>query len=170
MLLMTTTIALFATKNNIESSETAKGFLYSLEDSTIGITISSTQWGYPIVLSLHAIGMAIMVGVSLMLCARFIGFTSTIPLSSFAPYCSIGLIGFVINFLSGTFFSISVLPDEVKYILLYNPYYYLITFFRNSFFMQVKVDYFLNLIIFIFLFLSFCITSYVFYRGYRVIK
>ncbi|MCZ8528803.1 DUF6152 family protein [Alteromonas sp. PRIM-21] len=91
-----------ATKNNIESDDVAKGFLYSLEDSTIGTTISSTQWGYPIVLSLHAIGMAIMVGVSLMLCARVIGFASTIPLSSFAPYWSIGLIGLVINFLSGT--------------------------------------------------------------------
>ncbi len=75
-----------------------------------------------------------------------------------------------INFLSGTFFSISALPDEFKYILLYNPYYYLITYFRNSFYIHNKVDYYVNTIIFIFVFSSFLLTAYVFYRGYKVIK
>ena len=37
-----------------------------------------------------------------------------------------------INFLSGTFFSINYLPDNLKAILLYNPYYYVVSFFRNS--------------------------------------
>ena len=75
-----------------------------------------------------------------------------------------------INFLSGTFFSINVLPDDVKYILLYNPYYYLISYFRNSFYLKVEIDYYINSIILIFVFLTFLITSYVFYRGYKVIK
>ena len=75
-----------------------------------------------------------------------------------------------INFLSGTFFSINALPDDVKYILLYNPYYYLITYFRNSFYVKDKVDYYLNSLIFMFVFFTFLITSYVFYRGYKVIK
>ena len=75
-----------------------------------------------------------------------------------------------INFLSGTFFSISALPDEFKYILLYNPYYYLITYFRNSFYIDAKVNYYINTLIFIFVFSSFLITAYVFYRGYKVIK
>ena len=75
-----------------------------------------------------------------------------------------------INFLSGTFFSISALPDEFKYILLYNPYYYLITYFRNSFYIDAKVNYYVNTLIFIFVFSSFLITAYVFYRGYKVIK
>ena len=75
-----------------------------------------------------------------------------------------------INFLSGTFFSISALPDELKYILLYNPYYYLITYFRNSFYIDAKVNYYVNTLIFIFVFSSFLITAYVFYRGYKVIK
>ena len=75
-----------------------------------------------------------------------------------------------INFLSGTFFSISALPDEIKYILLYNPYYYLITYFRNSFYIDAKINYYVNTIIFIFVFSSFFLTAYVFYRGYKVIK
>ena len=75
-----------------------------------------------------------------------------------------------INFLSGTFFSISALPDEFKYILLYNPYYYLISYFRNSFYIDAEVDYYVNTIIFIFVFSSFLLTAYVFYRGFKVIK
>ena len=31
-----------------------------------------------------------------------------------------------INFLSGTFFSINSLPEGFKFILLYNPFYYII--------------------------------------------
>ena len=75
-----------------------------------------------------------------------------------------------INFLSGTFFSINALPDEAKYILLYNPYYYLITYFRNSFYIKSEVDYFVNTIIFIFVLITFLLTAYIFYRGYRVVK
>ena len=75
-----------------------------------------------------------------------------------------------INFLSGTFFSINALPEDIKYILLYNPYYYLITYFRDSFYVKDEVNYYLNLIIFIFVFSSLLITAYVFYKGYKVIK
>ena len=75
-----------------------------------------------------------------------------------------------INFLSGTFFSINALPENIKYILLYNPYYYLITYFRDSFYVKGEVNYYLNLIIFIFVFSSLLITAYVFHKGYKVIK
>ena len=75
-----------------------------------------------------------------------------------------------INFLSGTFFSISALSEEFKYILLYNPYYYLITYFRNSFYIKSEVNFYINSIVFIFVFSFFLFTVYIFYRGYRVIK
>ena len=75
-----------------------------------------------------------------------------------------------INFLSGTFFSINALPENIKYILLYNPYYYLITYFRDSFYVKDEVNYYLNLIIFIFVFSFLLITAYVFHKGYKVIK
>ena len=75
-----------------------------------------------------------------------------------------------INFLSGTFFSITALPDEIRYILLYNPYYYIITYFRNSFYIKSEVNFYINSIVFIFVFSTFLFTAYIFYRGYRVIK
>jgi hypothetical protein len=75
--------------------------LYSLEDSSVGTLISSTEWGYAIVLSLHAIGMAILVGVSLMLSIRVLGFASFIPVTAMAPYWRVAQGGFVLNLFSG---------------------------------------------------------------------
>ncbi len=75
--------------------------LFWLEDSAVGLTVSSTQWGYPIILSLHAIGMATMVGVALMLTIRVLGFAPSIPATAMAPYWRVALAGFVLNLFSG---------------------------------------------------------------------
>lgn len=76
--------------------------LFRLEDSIVGLTVSSTQWGYPIVLSLHAIGMATLVGVALMLTIRVLGFAPSIPVTSMAPYWRVALGGFLLNLFSGS--------------------------------------------------------------------
>lgn len=76
--------------------------LFWLEDSTLGMTVSSSQWGYPIILSLHAIGMATMVGVALMLTIRVLGYAPVIPVTAMAPYWRVAICGFVMNLLSGT--------------------------------------------------------------------
>ena len=75
-----------------------------------------------------------------------------------------------INFMSGTFFSINTLPESLKIILLYNPYYYIITYFRDSFYLKSEIQYNNNILIFIFVAFTFFITGYIFYRGYNVIK
>ena len=76
--------------------------LFALEDSGAGMLVSSTQWGYAIVLSLHAVGMAIMVGISLMLIFRVLGFARSIPLGALPPYWTVALLGFAVNIASGT--------------------------------------------------------------------
>lgn len=76
--------------------------LFALEDSGAGMLVSSTQWGYAVVLSLHAVGMAIMVGISLMLIFRVLGFARAIPLGSLASYWVVALLGFAVNIASGT--------------------------------------------------------------------
>lgn len=75
-----------------------------------------------------------------------------------------------INFMSGTFFSINALPDSLRVILLYNPYYYIITYFRDSFYINSEIEYFNNFIVLIFISIIFFISGYIFYRGYNVIK
>ena len=75
-----------------------------------------------------------------------------------------------INFLSGTFFTINALPENLQVILLYNPYYYIISFFRDSFYLKTEINLYLNFIIILFISVIFFISGYVFYRGYNVIK
>ena len=75
-----------------------------------------------------------------------------------------------INFLSGTFFTINALPQNLQVILLYNPYYYIISFFRDSFYIKTEINLYLNFIIIIFVSFVFIISGYIFYRGYNVIK
>lgn len=84
-----------------DSNQGSMPALRWLEDSSVGKMISSTEWGYPIVLTLHAIGMATLVGVALMLTIRMLGFASFIPVTAMAPYWRVAQAGFILNLFSG---------------------------------------------------------------------
>ena len=75
-----------------------------------------------------------------------------------------------INFLSGTFFSINYLPDNLKAILLYNPYYYVVSFFRNSFNDEFSFNLVENIFIIFFILLTLIITSFIFFKGFKIVK
>ncbi len=75
-----------------------------------------------------------------------------------------------LNFLSGTFFSISHLSENFQFILFYNPYYYVVSFFRNCFNNEFNFELLQNLYIFIFVLFSFFITAYIYFKGYKVIQ
>lgn len=70
--------------------------LFWLEDSFIGKMVSGTLWGYPIVLSLHAIGMTTMVGGAMMLTVCVLGFGPKIPVTAMAPYWRVAVCGCVL--------------------------------------------------------------------------
>ena len=75
-----------------------------------------------------------------------------------------------LNFLSGTFFSITYMPENFKFILYYNPYYYVVTFFRSCFDDEFIFHVDQNVYILSFIFVSFIITAYVYFKGYSIIK
>ena len=77
------------------------GLLLSIENSGVGVWIRESMWGYPIVLSSHAIGMAIVVGVFTMVDIRVLGFAKAIPITAFNRLLTIGWLGFLLNFISG---------------------------------------------------------------------
>lgn len=79
-----------------------QAFLLTLEDTGLGQLISSSIWGYPIFLSLHALGMGVVVGISVMFALRVMGLAYAIPTSAIAPYWRLAIAGFVLNMLSGT--------------------------------------------------------------------
>ena len=75
-----------------------------------------------------------------------------------------------INFLSGTFFSINYLPENFKSIMVYNPYYYVVSFFRNSFNEQFSFNIFQNIFILLFILITLIVTSFTFIKGFKIIK
>jgi len=64
--------------------------------------VQESVWGYPIVLSGHAVGMAVLVGIVLMINFRVLGFASEIPAMSLRPMFRVALVGLSINVISGT--------------------------------------------------------------------
>lgn len=78
-----------------------------LESSAVARLVQETLWGYPIVLSAHAVGMAVLAGIVLMMNFRVLGLAPAVPLSSLRPIYRVALIGLVINVISGTMLFVS---------------------------------------------------------------
>jgi len=78
-----------------------KELLLAYENGPIGVFIRESLWGYPIVLSSHAVGMATVLGIALVLCMRVLGFAKGISVVAFDKLFVVGWIGFIINLISG---------------------------------------------------------------------
>jgi hypothetical protein len=76
-------------------------FFIWLEATGLAEWVRASPAGYPIMITCHAIGMSIMVGLSLMLDARLLGKFANIPYSSIQRFLGVAWIGFGINFISG---------------------------------------------------------------------
>ena len=79
------------------------GFLTWLEATGLAEWVRSSTAGYPSMIALHALGMAIMVGLSLLLDLRILGWFAGIPFEALRRFFSLAWIGFGINFISGSF-------------------------------------------------------------------
>ncbi len=78
------------------------GFLVWLEATGLAEWVRSSISGYPSMIALHAIGMAIMVGLSLLIDLRVLGWFAGIPLQAIQRFFGLAWIGFGINFISGS--------------------------------------------------------------------
>ena len=103
------------------------GFLAWLENSGVVAIINESLWAYPIVLSCHAIGMAVVVGIVLMIDLRILGYARGIPIPSLERLFSVAWAGFFLNLLSGTllfsidatrFFFLNVFRIKILLIIL----------------------------------------------------
>lgn len=74
----------------------------SLETTALAIWVGESLWGYPIVLALHAVGLAIVAGFFIMLDLHLLRVIRAVPLTAFLSMFTLTWIGFVINALSGT--------------------------------------------------------------------
>ena len=72
-----------------------------IEDSGIAEYIRVSAYGYPAMIALHSLGLAIMVGLSVVLSLRILGFFQPIPYVSLHRQLKIAWVGFIVNFISG---------------------------------------------------------------------
>lgn len=65
------------------------------------LRLSPSIWAYPFVLTMHTVGLAMLVGANWVLDLRLLGFAPRIPLSALTPTFPIMWAGFWINTVSG---------------------------------------------------------------------
>ena len=74
---------------------------------------SPSIWAYPMVLTLHTVGMAILVGASFVINLRVLQVSGLIPLHRLRPLYRLIWIGFTINLVSGLILFITQAADRV---------------------------------------------------------
>ena len=77
--------------------------LVSIENTGFGIWLreSPSIWAYPLVLTLHTVGLAVLVGGNAVLDLRLLGAAPHMPLEPLRRLFPIMWLGFWVNFLSG---------------------------------------------------------------------
>ena len=72
-----------------------------LEQTELSLWLRESDWGHPIVLCFHAVGMGLVVGISLMFSARVLGYSKDFPLEGFDRLFGLAWFGFGMNAVSG---------------------------------------------------------------------
>ena len=75
--------------------------IQSIEDSGIAEYIRVSAYGYPAMITLHSLGLAIMVGLSVVLSLRVLGLFKPIPYTTLHKQLTVAWVGFIVNFISG---------------------------------------------------------------------
>jgi hypothetical protein len=77
------------------------GFFSWLQDLPISEWVQTSDYGFPLLLAAHSIGLAGVVGILTMLSLRVLGVAEGIPIAALARLMPVAWAGFVINALSG---------------------------------------------------------------------
>jgi len=101
-------------------------FLEAIENSAYPTFVreSPSLWGYTFVLSLHAMGLAVVVGLSAAIALRLLGLAPSIPLAPLNRLFPVMYVGFWVNALSG----LALLAANATGMLA-NPVFYVKIFF-----------------------------------------
>ena len=89
-------------RSRAERARRTLQILESLSNTALVMWVAESDFGYPIVLTLHAIGMALVVGIVMTFDLRVIGVAPQVPLPAFRAFFRVAWIGLAINVVSGT--------------------------------------------------------------------
>jgi hypothetical protein len=86
--------------------------LQSIQDSSLADWVRVSEWGYPIILTLHSLGLALVVGVLFIIDLRIIGIPRSLPIVPMRRLMRLVWLGFTVNLITGfTLFT----ADAVKF-------------------------------------------------------
>ncbi len=74
-----------------------------LENTSVAIWVGESLWAYPFWLSLHGVGLAIVVGIFSMRDLRLLGLFRGLKPAAFLSLSKLAWIGFIANAISGAF-------------------------------------------------------------------
>lgn len=72
-----------------------------LENTAVAIWVAESLYGYPFLLALHVVGLAVVVGIFLMRDLRLLGLFRTLDIAAFMPLSRMAWAGFIVNAISG---------------------------------------------------------------------
>ena len=72
-----------------------------LEYTSLSIWVAESIWGYPIMLSLHIIGLAVVVGIFTVYNFRLLGLFNSLEFEPFLDFFRLAWLGLLVNFVSG---------------------------------------------------------------------
>lgn len=72
-----------------------------IEETGLAEYVRVSALGYPMMIALHSLGLAIMVGLSVVLSLRVLGFFRGVPFSALQKLLRVAWVGFIVNFMSG---------------------------------------------------------------------
>lgn len=76
-------------------------FFEWLETTHLANWVGASLWGYPITLTMHSVGLAIVLGLVFMMNLRFLGVMKGVPVGAMRNLFALAWFGFAINALSG---------------------------------------------------------------------
>lgn len=76
-------------------------FIAWIEGTALADWVRISLIGYPMMITLHSVGLAIMVGLAVAIDMRLLGKFRSIPFSSLRTFFTVAWVGFAVNFLSG---------------------------------------------------------------------
>ena len=82
-------------------------FLNAIENSALVDWFLTSMWGFPVFIALHSVGMAFVVGLSLVISLRYLGFLQDVSVDIVKKLIIFAWLGFMLNLITGIFLLMS---------------------------------------------------------------
>ena len=97
-----------------------EAFLRSLEETALSQWVLGSISGYPIVLSFHSLGLALLVGLLAVIALKVLGFMPNQPYAPFRKFMPFVWWGFAVNLVSGVVLTmksgdVAAMPADIRH-------------------------------------------------------